>query len=84
MSLLIDFLVTKGGNLNNITRMELMQKLSRSERPVHELPKAPMYVQGIDCCDELLLITCPHIGSDPIFLKRLPGMCKSTLDGVTR
>ncbi|KAK4705360.1 RNA-binding protein 23/39, partial [Phenoliferia sp. Uapishka_3] len=35
-----------GGNLNNISRIELMQKLSRSDRPV-DLPKAPMFRPNI-------------------------------------
>lgn len=41
--LLIKFLGTiVGGNLNQISRMELMQKLSRSDKPAIDLPKAPM------------------------------------------
>jgi RNA-binding protein 39 len=35
-----------GGNLNSISRIELMQKLSRSDRPAIELPKAPMCVSS--------------------------------------
>ncbi|KAL8287410.1 hypothetical protein RQP46_003268 [Phenoliferia psychrophenolica] len=35
-----------GGNLNNISRIELMQKLSRSDRPA-DLPKAPMFRPNI-------------------------------------
>lgn len=38
-----------GGNLNNITRMELMQKLSRSDRPAIDLPKTPMFV--VESCE---------------------------------
>lgn len=36
-----------GGTLNNISRMELMQKLSRSDRPTLDLPQAPMFRPNI-------------------------------------
>ena len=36
-------LIHSGGNLNNISRIELMQKLSRTDRPI-DLPMVPMSV----------------------------------------
>ncbi|KAI5478962.1 RNA splicing factor Pad-1 [Pseudohyphozyma bogoriensis] len=36
-----------GGNLNNISRIELMQKLARSEQPTIDLPKPSMFRPNI-------------------------------------
>ena len=63
--------------MNNITRMELMQKLSRSDRPAIDLPMAPMFVAGSLAATQHLTDSLCRAGSGPTSLRRRPRTCTS-------